>query len=91
MFGQSDPPIWGTVHGAETMHLDNALSEDEAARFLGVSPSFLAKRRCYGDGPLFVKYGGKRVVYLRQDLEAWRDAQRRTPVSQNRRPTARAA
>jgi helix-turn-helix protein len=72
------------------MHLDNALSEDEAARFLGVSPSFLAKRRCYGDGPLFVKYGGKRVVYLRQDLEAWRDAQRRTSVPPNRWPPARA-
>jgi hypothetical protein len=57
---------------------DDALSEEEAALFLGVSKSFLAKRRCYGDGgPAWVKYGGKRVVYLRADLEAYRLAQRR--------------
>jgi len=59
------------------MQPDDALNENEAARFLGVSPSYLAKRRCYGDGPMFVKYGGKRIAYLRPDLEAWRDAQRR--------------
>jgi hypothetical protein len=57
---------------------DDALTEDEAARFLGVSPSFLAKRRCYGEGPAFVKYGGKRVVYLKADLEAYRLARRRS-------------
>ncbi len=63
----------------ERMPPDNAMTEDEAARFLGVSPSFLAKRRCYGEGPAFVKYGGKRIVYLRPDLETWRSAQRRLP------------
>jgi predicted DNA-binding transcriptional regulator AlpA len=57
---------------------DEALSEEDAAQFLGVSKSFLAKRRCYGDdGPPYVKYGGKRVVYLRADLEQWRAAHRR--------------
>jgi hypothetical protein len=61
--------------------MENALNEDGAARFLGVSPSFLAKRRCAGDGPPFVKYGGKRVVYLRPDLEAWRDGQRRVSTA----------
>ena len=57
---------------------DNALNEEEAAQFLGVSASYLAKHRCFGDGPPFVKYGGKRVVYLRSDLRAWRDVRRRT-------------
>lgn len=65
------------------MVADDALTEDEAARFLGVSPSFLAKRRCYGNGPVFVKYGGKRVVYLKSDLETYRRTQRRVNV----RPT----
>ena len=65
------------------MVADDALTEDEAARFLGVSPSFLAKRRCYGDGPAFIKYGAKRVVYLKADLEVYRRTQRRLNV----RPT----
>lgn len=70
---------------------DNALTENQAARFLGVSPSFLAKRRCYGDGPAFVKYGGKRVVYLKDDLEAYRLAQRRKPDAPLRSASADAA
>ena len=58
---------------------NKALSEEEAALFLGVSQSFLAKRRCYrDDGPPYVKYGGKRIVYLRADLENWRAGHRRT-------------
>ena len=73
------------------MNFDNALTEDEAARYLGVSPSFLAKHRVSGDGPQFVKYGGKRVVYLRSDLEAWRDAQRRTSTMSDPTSPARAA
>lgn len=75
------------------MATDNAMGEKDAARFLGVSPSFLAKRRVSGDGPNFVKYGGKRVVYLRSDLEAWRDAQRRTstPTTSDQPPPACAA
>jgi predicted DNA-binding transcriptional regulator AlpA len=60
---------------------DNAMAEKDAARFLGVSTSYLAKRRVSGDGPQFVKYGSKRVVYLRSDLEAWRDARRRTTTA----------
>jgi hypothetical protein len=44
------------------MQSNDALNEKTAARFLGVSSSYLAKRRRYGDGPTFVKYGGKRVA-----------------------------
>lgn len=75
----------------ERMPSDNAMSEDEAARFLGVSPSFLAKRRCYGEGPAFVKYGAKPVVYLRLDLERWRSAQRRLPQAVTALPSGDAA
>jgi hypothetical protein len=71
------------------MHPNDALNEGDAARFLGISPSFLSKRRCTGDGPLFVKYG-KRVVYLRADLERWRDARRRASIQLTQRPPATA-
>ena len=67
---------------------DNAMTEEAAARFLGVSPSFLAKRRCYGNGPAFIKYGGKRVVYLKTDLEAYRLRQRKAPDRAGSQPSA---
>ena len=73
------------------MFPDNAMTENQAARFLGVSPSFLAKRRCYGDGPAFVKYGGKRIVYLKADLESYRLAQRRSSDEPPRAVPANAA
>ena len=73
------------------MALANAMGEKDAARFLGVSPSFLAKRRVLGDGPYFIKYGGRRVVYLRSDLEAWRDARRRTATAPDQQLPTRAA
>lgn len=43
---------------------------DEAARMLGLSARTLEKYRCYGNGPVFRKLGG-RVVYAISDLEAW--------------------
>ncbi len=42
----------------------------EAARRLGVSESFVNKRRTSGDGPAYIK-AGRRIVYLPRDLRAW--------------------
>jgi hypothetical protein len=70
-----------TSDDAPNEESDDTLNEDEAARFLGVSTSFLAKRRCRGDGPVFVKYGGKRIGYLRSDLKSYRAARRRTSTA----------
>jgi predicted DNA-binding transcriptional regulator AlpA len=41
-----------------------------AAHYLGISPSTLAKLRLTGNGPVYCKLG-RRVVYRREDLEAW--------------------
>ena len=41
-----------------------------AARFLGLSPSTLAKMRLYGNSPTYLKLG-RRVLYRRADLEGW--------------------
>ena len=46
-----------------------------AARFTGIAVATLAKMRCMGGGPLFVKLG-RRVVYRRSDVIAWLDARR---------------
>ncbi|MCP3680579.1 MAG: helix-turn-helix domain-containing protein [Gammaproteobacteria bacterium] len=52
--------------------------ERDAARYIGMSVSFLRKDRMEGfipgrtPGPRWAKIG-KRVIYLREDLDAWLD------------------
>jgi helix-turn-helix protein len=46
-----------------------------AARFLGLAVATLAKMRCMGGGPPFVK-AGRRVLYRRSDLIEWLNARR---------------
>ena len=46
------------------------LNAAEAADYLKVSASMLAKRRLSGDGPRYSKLG-KRVLYEIADLDAW--------------------
>jgi hypothetical protein len=47
-----------------------SLSPDAAAEFLGLAVSTLAKMRLTGNGPVYCKLG-RRVVYRREDCEAW--------------------
>lgn len=56
------------------------LSIDEAARYLGVSTSFLNKRRGNRSSPPHIKLG-RRVMYARTDLDAWISACRRSEAS----------
>jgi len=46
------------------------LTASEAASLLGLATSTLAKLRLSGNGPVYCKLG-RRVVYRREDLEAW--------------------
>jgi excisionase family DNA binding protein len=50
------------------------LTPREAAVYLRTSPSTLAKRRLQGNGPCFVRLGGRAVRYRRADLDAWMSA-----------------
>jgi hypothetical protein len=60
-----------------------ALSNYEAARVLGISPSTLAKMRLPGRcGPVFRKVG-RRVVYLPQDLRSFLDSCERRNTSES--------
>jgi len=57
------------------------LSEAEAADYIGMSRSFLRQARMHGKrvnrtpGPPFTKIGRK-VLYLKDDLDAWLEAHR---------------
>ena len=53
-----------------TTHDPITLIAGEAAKLLGLAPSTLAKLRLSGNGPVYCKLG-RRVVYRREDLEAW--------------------
>ena len=61
---------------------ETALSNDQAAHVLGISPSTLSKTRLIGRrGPVFRKVG-RRVVYLPQDLRAFLDSCARRSTSE---------
>lgn len=63
------------------MSTTQKLRPDEAAYFLGLSPSTLAKMRLRGDGPPYAKLGKRVVVYDLNDLEKWASAGKRTSTS----------
>lgn len=67
--------------------MHQALNRREAAEYLGLSASTLAKRAMTGDGPSYVKMG-RRVVYLRPSLDAWLDAHQRLSTSDTGRRDA---
>ena len=52
----------------------------EAAGYLGLSVSTLAKLRMRGDGPPFSNLGS-RVLYHPSDLDAWVASRKRTSTS----------
>ena len=56
------------------------LNTREAADHLGLSTRTLDRYRVSGDGPVFIKFGG-RVRYLREDLDAWARTRRRKSTS----------
>src|ERR1700722_12569755 len=59
---------------------DEKLSTADAARHLGLAPATLAKMRCWGGSPPFLRLGRK-VVYCRDDLDAWLNDRRAISTS----------
>jgi predicted DNA-binding transcriptional regulator AlpA len=49
----------------------------EAADYVGLSPSTLAKMRLRGDGPPYRKAGSRTIVYATKDLDDWLDVSKR--------------
>jgi Helix-turn-helix domain len=56
------------------------LNTREAARHLGLAPATLAKMRCWGGSPPFLRLGRK-VVYCRDDLDEWLNTRRAISTS----------
>jgi len=59
------------THSTISNDIKSILRPADAARYVGLTISTLAKRRLRGDEPVFVKLGAKAVGYRLQDLDAW--------------------
>ena len=57
-----------------TENFPDKLRAAEAARYLRVSRSTLAKWRMRGEGPPFHHCGPRLVYYLRAEIDAWLEA-----------------
>ncbi len=51
--------------------ISKKMRSPEAAAYLRMAESTLAKLRCYGGGPRFAKVGPRLVIYDRADLDAY--------------------
>ncbi len=59
------------------------LTTVQAAEYCNYSKSTLEKLRCHGGGPKFLRpIGGRRVLYLREDIDDWLLEGRRTSTSE---------
>lgn len=66
---------------SKTTETRGFLRATDAAAFIGLSPSTLAKMRLRGDGPPFSKAGPRAVIYAVSDLEQWANQHKRTSTS----------
>ena len=54
----------------------------QAAEYINHGESTLAKYRMSGIGPKYIKAGPKKILYDREDLDAWLDSQKRNSTSE---------
>lgn len=68
-------------HTTTTTGLGNLLTPEEAAGFLRLSLSWLAKARMRGDGPAYSKFG-RSVRYSEAVLNQWMKGRQRLSTSE---------
>ena len=71
------------TEAAAPLALTALLSPEQAARYLLLSISTLARMRIAGNGPIFVRVSPQRVGYRVIDLDKYLDGRTRTSTSQN--------
>lgn len=63
---------------------DGRMDTQSAAVYLGLAPKTLAQMRLAGTGPEFVRVGGKKIFYRKDELDAFIEAGRGVAAPQNR-------
>lgn len=56
-----------------TTNDDRLLTTEQAGARFGIEPTLLARIRREGNGPPFVRLGGRTIKYRAQDVRAWID------------------
>lgn len=69
------------------MNKQRILRTPGAAEYVGLSASTLEKMRLAGDGPAFVRLGGRAIGYDIRDLDSWLDKQRNQSSAATTGPT----
>jgi hypothetical protein len=60
---------------------DRKMRAHDAAQYLQLSLSTLAKMRCRGDGPPYTKCGNRIILYDKDVLDGWLRERTRRPTS----------
>lgn len=63
----------------------HALTQNQAARYIGISGAVLRLWRTEGKGPRYFKAGEKLVRYRRDDLDSWIEARLSVPAVKERK------
>jgi predicted DNA-binding transcriptional regulator AlpA len=71
------------------MTLKRRVRPPAASEYLGMSESWLAKRRMKGDPPRYLKLGGRSIAYDLSDLDDFIAASRRNSTSEYPLPATR--
>jgi len=75
------------MHNDQIGEHAHALDTESSAKYLSIRPITLYQMRLYGTGPIFRKIG-RRVVYLRKDLDSFLETSARRSTSDSRRTRA---
>lgn len=77
--------VWPTLTRLEKTTMTTGtqpyLTSNQAAELIGLSRSWLEKRRVFGDGPPYYKLGNRRVLYRLDELLAWIEQHRSKPMT----------
>jgi hypothetical protein len=79
---QPNRPSWAEIYSVDQVHpvTITHMSQVELAHRWGISPRTLERWRWIGQGPKFLKLGG-RVVYRIQDVENYEEEQLRSSTT----------
>jgi len=70
-----------TISSIKTPHFDRLVTPKEAATYLRVSESWLAKGRMRGDGPPYLQFG-RAIRYSETALSNWMKSRQRLSTSE---------
>jgi excisionase family DNA binding protein len=71
-----------TMQSPKRLEAERLMTSSEAAEYLQVSRSWLAKTRMRGDGPPFIKLGRRSVRYSQAALQQWMKSRQRLSTSE---------